>query len=684
MTEGVFDGSLSPKDSWRSRIEPSASVPSATPYRLIDPRKGGPRLDARRAEEDLPGPARFGREIVRGLLEEEDKEENLLPPEYEGPEKLIEKAFEEVDERLRALPAGDGKGVLWQAKAREWAKNFKEGTEERGIMDDQEGFWKILTMNRFDSLASLKEINLEAWEEMLTLASQRQLAAIVLAARWVRSLPEEVFDKEDCSKGELLFLLRSAGILGKYVDTAFLRQTENSRMPGASEETRRGAEPGMAYIFELSGEGGGVLPGYRVSPERLLSFREMFPYEFPAIEKRLSFLAKMARDELESGNLGERNSGLPAYLELLANAYGCKKTKPEEQSEVWENVFLAQKELIESGCRLVFQPQFSRYVGPANKVDPEMRIGLIDSGEGGLLSERLGLAVAKVIKDKKTGEKPPFGFSCREPIAFGGNLSGKTMAETRKWSIAVESRRTGKMAEKDELPLLEKVLGSEAIGDKEEYVEWAEIETKTHELGHAAKDIEENKEALEKVGTGEASLILGEAQGECVGALVIKTMKEMMTEKGVAWTAEDDYRWLLNKLGANLCYLEKEDPTTDEGRPYFLTGFMVLRTLFESRAIELTGEGENPPLRIVNAGKGLEALAALGERILDLEVSEETNPEKVEEWVGNELAGREGDKVEKLLKFLGKELKAEVKEKFFHSQEAGEVGSREVDRRFLI
>lgn len=259
-----------------------------------------------------------------------------------------------------------------------WADTLEEtGADEAKIqlLRDPAALDAKIKIHQFGVLeGTMREKIPEAWRELVLIASERQLAELVLVRHWLNSLEksekQKIAEKFGFKNGfEIDIALDGAAILCKYIDHAYVKQIELADSPGGSIETplTKAEKSGAKYLYDLdSGE----------APD-IKTFSEVFPFEAGAIAKRLVVLAGQVKEGLMQKKLGKEYQRLPAYLEQMAGAYASPVKDPDVLYKQWTDVFASFRELMGDGCPIMFIPQQNPSVADAaNKVDWEIRFNI--------------------------------------------------------------------------------------------------------------------------------------------------------------------------------------------------------------------------------------------------------------------------------------------------------------------
>lgn len=584
-------------------------------------------------EENLPEYIDFGLKIRNILKEKIEKEGWPDLPSHEKinvTEDIFELAKNEVNETWELSVQG-----LIEESLNGWKKDLKaDNPEHKSALDllgNSEELSKSLSLHQFGVLESLRTANPEAWRSLVIASSERQLASISLLEHWLKTGDKEnleiICDKIGLNKEELKLFVDTAGILGKYIDHAYVKQIELADLPGGSLETKLGEEDGAQYIYDL----------YQDSKSEdidVKTYTEIFPYEWDKIKSRLELLSLRTEMASESGKIPNSYSLYADYLKKIAEVYSSSNIKPEVLDKEWSDLYSLEKKVDDTDCPIMLIPQgCSSATGEAGKIDVEIRLGLktkeTKKQEKGF-NEFTKIAQSFVENNKDSLKKeykiPQVNLNY-QPWAFGPNLYWMTRGESYETQILSHTNAVSEVAVAKEIPLLNKVFNKESVEEKD-YSKASITETVLHETGHSVLD-STDKIIAKRIGTSLEAGVLEELKAETLG---MKILLEA-SETGKLPVDVDMRNQLLAKLGTNLDYLKnKSDKKSSTGEPYYLCGVAIISSLLEKGLVIKNGssyevgETDDCIREIVNIGNG----------VLAIYINNETKPADVKKYI-NEL-----------------------------------------------
>lgn len=620
------------------------------------------RMDALHPTEGLPEYVGFVRELredLRGFVESEGW------PEY--PETI-----ESVDDLFavgRAVVAEYWKrsaGPKLAERCKGWAKQVKgkTGRAAREFLLNPDKLEEGLRIQQIGVLETIRKAQPEAWRALVMVSSERQLAVLALVRHWVKKDDKEPRDQEKQDKtrlsnvqiekmgvgrDELELLVDAAGILGKYIDHAYVKQIEITDLPGGMERTPLDIE----YEKETKGEeeerGGAeyLYDYYKESAVITKTYSEVFPFEWPKIVSRLQALSKRVGRLLSGGKLPNSYQGLPAYLEQVATMYGSEIVDPKTLEDSWQDLYDRGAELAEKGCPLMLIAQGDASVaGEADKVDVELRFGLQTRESRRAVGSfeklcKIARALNKQYRDSLEELPPTQKIVLNiQPLAFGPNLIWMSQAETSETKVVAHMNPVVDAAVMKELPLLEK-LKMAGESDGEWYRAAALLETVLHELGHTVMPTEDDR-VDKRIGSHEA---LDELKADTIGMLLMA--RGMVLHPSLRKIAE---RQLIAKIGTIANYLTgKSSVAHSAGEPYYLAGAAQLVALLESGAL---AESEGRYV-VTDARAGIEALAELGDSVLQrFYVDKASTPKKVAKYFAELRKLKEDPRLKRFVEVL--------------------------------
>jgi len=592
------------------------------------------RMDVLHPQENLPESIKFARELredLKGFIEAEGWPE--CPKDLTSVEDLFMVGQAVVTEYWKRSAGGK-----LAKRCAQWAEHMRTDDSEhrtaRELLLDPGRLEDKLGINQLGVLETIREIQPEAWRTLATVASERQLAILALVRHWAKTeFTDEQIERMGFGRDELGLLLDAAGILGKYIDHAYVKQLEIADLPGGMERTpldirhqrKTGEEEqsGAEYLYDYW-----LTPaGRRRATMIVKTYSEVFPFEWPKIVDRLQVLAGRAQGLLSEGRLPESYEGLPGYLEHIAKMYGSEVMDPQELEDTWEELYRAGTKLAKKGCPLMLIAQGATGSGEADKVDVELRFGLQTPETKatqksfrrfGDLVYQLNKQYADSLEEK--WPRPSIVINV-QTLAFGPNVYWMTAGEAEETQILSHTNVVIDGVLNKELPLLRRLRLIEE-GELGQYKHAAVMETVLHELGHTVLPTEDD--AIEKrVGENGDALDELKADAMTMWLLAKETERDPLLRK--IWE-----RQLLAKIASIATYLtEKSSKVNSDGEPYYLAGAAELTALLDSGALT---ESEGRYV-ISDAAKGVRALAELGDSVLQrFYVDQTSTPEAVAEY----------------------------------------------------
>ena len=439
---------------------------------------------------EVPVYINFGLEI-RDKLKDQVKTEGW--PELPAAENI--KNAEDIFEIAKnAVDKTWGASVqeLIQEKADNWRQSLNAEDPEMAVAEKILGnpaeLAQSLQLNQLSSLEILRNANPEAWRMLNIASAEKQMASITILEHWLGDKNndqglEEITNKIGLSKEELKLFVDLAGVLGKYVDQAFIKQMELADMPGGSDKTKLGNKQGAESIYDLYKESSG-------QEIEIKTYKEMFPFEWKKIHDRLHDLAQRTKIETQNNILPASYTHFGDYLEQMSNVYGSDEIKPKNLSKQWEELFRTAASLKEKDCPIMLIPQGAASVtGEAGKVDIEMRLGLKTTETRSQEKEfEMFRKIAQELADKDQAslaeklEIPRVTFNY-QPWAFGPNLNSVTVGESEKSQILVHVNADKEIVKQKELPVLQKLFPQEDI-NLDNYLSAVVNENTLHEMSH--------------------------------------------------------------------------------------------------------------------------------------------------------------------------------------------------------
>jgi len=288
------------------------------------------RMDTKNNEEreNIPAYTKFGleiRDVLKMKVEKEGWPGLPNPEQINTAEDIFEIAKNEVNKTWE-----DSIRVLIENKVEEWKRDIKNDDSETeaalDLLNNPEELSKSLSLHQFGVLETLRTVNPEAWRTLVVASSERQLASIAVMEHWLKYGNQEnlqvICEKIGLSLEELKLFVDTAGILGKYIDHAYVKQIELGDLPGGSEETKMGEEEGAQYLYDLYKDP-------RSEDVDVKTYTDVFPFEWEKIKSRLEMLSSRAKLSSEEGRLPANYQDFAAYLQKIAQVYGSETIEPE-------------------------------------------------------------------------------------------------------------------------------------------------------------------------------------------------------------------------------------------------------------------------------------------------------------------------------------------------------------------
>lgn len=553
------------------------------------------RLDVLNPEQKLSSSIKKSRE-VRKLLKQEARDTTWpqMPESLQSIEHFFDDAHRAVGEAWKRRVSAFLDQLLV-----DWHGQISESPENEpliALLQQPEIIEEKLAIHQFGILEPLRKALPEAWQTLVLLASERQLAAVTLTKHWLKEIPA---DKREGwarqigveSFDEVELMVDAAASLGKYIDHAYVKQIELADAPHGSDQSplaKREASmstkdsshifDGLKYLYDLTNQ---TDEGIETK-----TYGDMFPFEWPRVVAAMRRLADKVEGLLTQQKLNKTYRLLPNYLRLCADTYGSSSTDPYQVAAEWKNLFDSFRELMNDECPLMLIPQSTPTVtDKAGKVDVEIRLGLRTreslETEAGL---RPFYEAVKTISDKETAslEKPSVPlemFSCHQPFAFGPNLYWMTRGEEVMKLMHTNSTRD--VALNTALPLYKKAFTNSI--DEPVFKKVAIDDCALHEWGHMVLPKEDTQVRV-RIGATPETDVAEEIKADS-GA--IKIMQQANEQ-----TPLPDLSTRLQAKLADICdYLaNKSGELGTSGERYFHTGVAIISLLLEKKLIVEDGD----------------------------------------------------------------------------------------------
>ncbi|MFA6304210.1 MAG: hypothetical protein WCV73_03780 [Patescibacteria group bacterium] len=595
----------------------------------------GSRVNVLDQEAKVPEYVEFGRNI-RSLLKGQDQETGEIktnwpecPKNLHNLEDLLIASQDAVTSEWEKVVA-----PLLQEKAQEWIASIPDDEEHQDLIKllaNPQEFDNNIKTQQLGVLEGLKQFSPEAWRSLVLVSSERQLACLSLLRHWLKNdLSEDDLQKIGMTKVELEILLDAGGILGKYIDHAYVKQIELADEPGGTSATKLGQKKGAEFIYDIYRSADGNEVDHK-------AFSTVFAGEWPKIVDGLKMLSHKVEALITEYKLPESYKKLPPYLDHLISIYASQETSPKKIFDLWNELDLKMNELAANGCPLMIIPGFCVGVtSDANKVDVELRLGFrtpeIKELEGLMDNFR---EIAQNILDGHQDKlakayKIPRMVLNVQPFGFGSSLQLFTLAETGNNRMVSHVNLNNQMALKGHWPIIEKAFSMDDLNmTQEEYKEAINLETALHEIGHNVMPTEDEA-VLKRVGGGADGTVLEELKAEGVGMLIFMKSLEDKTPEEAEEAIKKEF---FVKLITACDYLANNSSDKgSDGERYYYSGLAMIDRLLVSGAITM----ENGRYHIIDASKGVESIARLGQEILDrFYLSENSGKKEVKDYIGS-------------------------------------------------
>ena len=514
---------------------------------------------------------------------------------------------------------------LFDERREAWLSKIDPDNEEykelREILADRETFEKKLRLYQMGPLEPLRSIFPEEWYKLLIASSERQLAQTSLINYWVKNSKGRLSEQLGMQEDELKLVIEMGGLLGKYFNTAFLKQTELADTAGGSSTTPMGDKTGVSRIYDV----------YKVEGDdfEIKTYDEVFNFEWTKIVQHFKYFSEKTSKLLKEGRLPDSYKGMPKYLNILAETYGSQEKDPEKLQEKWDELDEACRELAESGCPLsILGQNVPGVAGEANKVDIELRIGYRDKKSESLEKKITDFKdnAQNILDSKKSALSEEFSIAKptvnRQLFALGTNLVWETLAETRKEVTNVHYNTVAKEGAAMK-GIMDNLFAENKMDDKK-YEDAMVIDTSLHEIGHGILPIEDENIA-ERIGITSESTILEELKAETASFLVLKNYiasgKEVDIETQV-----------MTKIAVLIGYIL--NASSEEGgsnEMYYYTGVIILKELMDKGILQKKGNTYG----VSDAPRAIDVIAEMGGKIIsEYYENKDSNPQNVSQNIG--------------------------------------------------
>lgn len=592
------------------------------------------RMDVLKTDnsKEIPSYISFGWEIRNELKNKIEKDGWPNLPETKdiaSAEDIFEIAKNEVNKTWGEFAQG-----LIQNKAGDWLKEIDNEDPELSsaisILKNPEELAASLRLNQLSSIEALRQANPEAWRSLNIASAERQMASIAILEHWLKDENNEdglsaITSKIGLNKEELKLFVDLAGILGKYVDQAFIKQMELADLPGGSEETKLVNKQGAESIYDL----------YKLGSDEVevKTYKEMFPFEWEKISKRLQSLAERTKKETEEKILPPSYSKFGDFLSKMSEVYGSDNIELKKLDKDWKNLYKIEADLNKTDCPIMLLPQGSASVtGEAGKVDIEMRLGL--RTEETKRREKEFVVFKNIAQDfidesrgsfEKESTVPEITFNY-QPWAFGPNLNSVTVGESEKSQILVHANADREIVKQRELPVFKKIFSKEEP-NLDEYLKAVINENTLHEIGHSVLD-SEDKNIHKRIGGSFESSVLDELKAETIGLKIL----QISEERGTLPPEINLRNQLLAKIGSSLNYLKNNSSQKGEdGEEYFICGATIIGRLLGKGLIKQNDDG----YELGETKDCLKEIVLISDQIRPLYTSEDSRPSNVKFFIND-------------------------------------------------
>lgn len=567
-------------------------------------------------ENKVPEYVDFGRNI-RSLLKGQDQETGEIKTAWpECPRGLMDlEDFFNSAKNAVAAEWQNASADLLQDKYQEWLGQIPDIEENQSIirlLSNPQELDDKLKIQQLGEIEGLKNVLPEAWKTLVVASSERQLAVLTVLRHWLKNdLQAEDLAKLGSSREEMEILLDASGVTGKYIDHAYVKQIELAQEPGGTAATKWGGRAGAEYLYNL----------YKSPHNNDLetkSFSEVFAGEWPQIVNGLKFLSGKVVKYLANGKLPANYRGLPEFINHLITLYDSHEHSPKKINEIWRDLDVKINELAQAGCPIMFIPGDTVGVtGDANKVDIELRFGYrppeLNEFESSLEDFRQiaqGLVDRHQDKLDERYEVPKMLLN-QQPLAFGSSLQYNTPAETGGERMVSHVSVNNELARVNHFPIIKKLFPERFKQlEEKEYLLASNLDTVLHETAHFVMS-QDDEVVSQRTGGGTDGTLMDEVKAETVSMLLLQERLKTMDKAEADQLAEKQF---YAKLFMVLDYLaNKSSEKGTDGERYFYPGLAIVQRLMD-KGILIEEQGE---YKISDPVKGLEAIADLGQEVLD-------------------------------------------------------------------
>lgn len=585
------------------------------------------RLDALHPKKETPDYMTRSLEI-RKLLQESAQETGgwpEMPSNFTSVEQMLEQAKEIV-----TLHWNSKIKTVINEKVTTWADELEglEGMEDKiALLRDGEALEQKLMIHQFSLLEDIRPVLPEAWRELVLVASERQMAAVVIARHWFKEMSEKKkgeFAKQIGLKKpvELEIMLDAASMFGKFIDQAYVKQIELADAPGGKESTelKQMKKYGSEFVYDLY-----------TTPDTneidVKSYAEVFPFEWERLAKGMDHLAEKTDRLLQQKKLGKEYRSLPDYLRKMKAAYGSCELDPEKLKQQWDDLLADMRTLALEGCPIMLVPQQNSSVaGKAEKVDVEMRLGF-RTPEMQVLERKLeefrqiGNTFLQELRPyfEKDHEVPPLIMNY-QPFAYGPNVYWATRGEKDDTKIVAHTNAVLDVAIRTALPAFRKAFSNKL--EEKDFCEATLFDNSLHEIGHAVAP-RKDKKVSERIGGPGKAKIIEELKADTVNQKLILAHMEA--------GGKENYEMQLYAKLADVCDYLRNKPNSQgtSGEPYYYSGVGIIDCLLEKSLVVKRGE----KYMVTDWKKAITAIAEVADEILELYTK--GTPEKLDDYIAS-------------------------------------------------
>ena len=526
-----------------------------------------------------------------------------------------------------------------------WAEQLEGGDldvqETQEMLSDPKGLEEKLQMQQFQLLeGELRKQLPEAWRSLLLASSERQLASVALSREWLKNMPETEVSKLGMTKAELEIFLDIAGIFGKYIDSAYIRQVELADLASGSLPTALGGQKGADRLYDLQRD--------RSRDELdIKTYPEVFPFEWSHMVPAFRALAQKVRERTIRGDLPAHYTQFAEHLDLLSKTYGSTEKDPSTLRAEWKQLMADAKILEKTPLPIMIIPQACPAVaGDAEKVDVEIRLGIrtpeTKSYESAAQYITLkGQQILDAAQDKFAAQRtvPPLTLNI-QPFAFGPNMYWYTRGESDDKRIFSHTDAVRDVARKSEMPCLQKLFKKEF--DPTSYMDASIMATVLHETGHfiPPKGDDNVKKRIEK-----QLPFFEEFKAWTVGTKIFRESDP----KEATLKNYDRETVFYALLGVHLDYLKNKSPREGKsGERYYMCAVAFLLELLDKNILKKEGAA----YIIEDTEAGLQAIANIGDRIFHNYTKDDSTVEECTNYVAQIRSAKNDPRLREILNIL--------------------------------